>query len=269
MFYPLHVMRRVQYLQEQVVQLCSRGQQATAEAPKVCGIHPHWSLTSVGKNSQMTNCQCNCPPLRPRDFCFRIVMHITHMMLRNLKDKLAFSGPLTSKPLSAKPVLSSSGPITSSELPQLVSGLLTRVQIPQPPSSPPKVSPSASPPIASSPKISELHELPRPPSAFASKPVSSSSGHSAPLAFRNQELSPKNKGPTGAFSSASPLPTPPLTIPRSFSIPSINQRAAALHVASGKAEEVSSPPLTPIALSHMRPLSTVSAVASHSGKIPR
>ncbi|KAE9448991.1 hypothetical protein C3L33_19093, partial [Rhododendron williamsianum] len=181
----------------------------------------------------------------------------------------AFSGPLTSKPLSAKPVLSSSGPITSSELPQLVSGLLTRVQIPQPPSSPPKVSPSASPPIASSPKISELHELPRPPSAFASKPVSSSSGHSAPLAFRNQELSPKNKGPTGAFSSASPLPTPPLTIPRSFSIPSINQRAAALHVASGKAEEVSSPPLTPIALSHMRPLSTVSAVASHSGKIPR
>lgn len=179
----------------------------------------------------------------------------------------AFSGPITSKPLSTKPVLSASGPITSSELPQVVSGLLTRVQIPQQPSSPPKVSPSASPPIASSPKISELHELPRPPAAFASKPVSSSSGHSAPLAFRNQELSPTNKGPTGAFSSASPLPTPPLTIPRCFSIPSTNQRAASLHVASGKAEELASPPLTPISLSNIKPLSTVSAVASHSGKI--
>ncbi|KAM3761098.1 hypothetical protein ACB098_01G241900 [Castanea mollissima] len=40
--------------------------------------------------------------------------------------------------------------------------MFSRLPIPQPSSSP-KVSPSASPPLGSSPKISELHELPRPP----------------------------------------------------------------------------------------------------------
>ncbi|XP_057491037.1 uncharacterized protein At2g33490-like isoform X2 [Actinidia eriantha] len=180
----------------------------------------------------------------------------------------AFSGPLTSKPLSTKPALSSSGPITPTELPQLVSGLLSRVPTPQPSSSSPKVSPSASPPIASSPRISELHELPRPPGSLASKPVSSSTGHSAPLVFRNQELSPTNKSPAGAFSTASRLPTPPLTIPRCFSIPSSNQRATARPVAKRlgcpeppeKTEEVTSPPLTPMSLSNNKLLSTVSEV---------
>ncbi|KAL6960380.1 hypothetical protein U1Q18_038145 [Sarracenia purpurea var. burkii] len=186
----------------------------------------------------------------------------------------AFSGPLTSNLLSTRPALSSSGPITSPELPQLVSGLISRVPT-QPPSSSPKVSPSASPPIASSPKISELHELPRPPGGLASKPVSSSSGHSAPLVFRNQEFSPTNKNYVGPFSNVCRLPTPPLTIPRSFSIPSSNQRSMTLPVAKllestqlpQKAEEVASPPLTPISLSNVKPLSTVSEVASHSGQI--
>ncbi|PSS30309.1 BAR domain protein [Actinidia chinensis var. chinensis] len=187
----------------------------------------------------------------------------------------AFSGPLTSKPLSTKPGLSASGPITPTELPQLVSGLLTRVPTPQPSSSSPRVSPSASPPIASSPRISELHELPRPPGGLASKPVSSSTGHSAPLVFRNQELSPTNKSPAGAFSTASRLPTPPLTIPRCFSIPSSNQRATVRPVAKllgcpelpEKTEEVTSPPLTPMSLSNNKLLSTASEVASHSGQI--
>ncbi|XAR52039.1 hypothetical protein NMG60_11006885 [Bertholletia excelsa] len=183
----------------------------------------------------------------------------------------AFSGPLTSKPFSTKPVLSASGPITPMELPQLVSGLLSRVPPPQPSSSSPKVSPSASPPIVSSPRISELHELPRPPGGLTCKPISSSSGHSAPL------VSPTNKKiPAGSLINASPLPAPPpLTVPRSFSIPASNQRAMALHVSKllespqlpDKTEEVASPPLTPISLSNIKLLSPVSEVASHSEQI--
>uniref|UniRef100_A0A2N9HP41 BAR domain-containing protein n=1 Tax=Fagus sylvatica TaxID=28930 RepID=A0A2N9HP41_FAGSY len=188
----------------------------------------------------------------------------------------AFSGPLISKPGSTKPVLSASGPIASTELPQLVSGMLSRLPIPQPSSSP-KVSPSASPPLVSSPKISELHELPRPPGNFAHKPAKAPDliGHSAPLAFRNQELSAMNKIPLEASSVASPLPTPPLIVPRSFSIPSSSQRAMAIHVAKlldspqvpHKAEEVASPPLTPLSLSNMKPESTVNEVASQFGQI--
>ncbi|KAK4603188.1 hypothetical protein RGQ29_011946 [Quercus rubra] len=188
----------------------------------------------------------------------------------------AFSGPLISKPGSTKPALSASGPIASTELPQLVSGMFSRLPIPQPSSSP-KVSPSASPPLVSSPKISELHELPRPPGNFAPKPAKSPDliGHSAPLSFRNQELSAMNKIPLEASSVASPLPTPPLVVPRSFSIPSSGQRAMAIHVAKflgspqvpHKAEEVASPPLTPLSLSNVKPASTVNEVASQFGQI--
>lgn len=171
----------------------------------------------------------------------------------------AFSGPLLSKPGSTKPLLSASGPIVSTELPQLVSGMFSRLPIPQPSSSP-KVSPSASPPLVSSPKISELHELPRPPGKLAAKSAKSPGilGHSAPLAFRNQDLSGMNKIPFEASSGASPLPTPPIMmVSRSFSIPSSSQRTMAIHVTKlldspqvpGKAEEVASPPLTPISLS--------------------
>lgn len=188
----------------------------------------------------------------------------------------AFSGPITSKSSSTKPVLYASGPIASSELPQLVSGMMSRLPNPQPSS--PKVSPSASPPLVSSPKISELHELPRPPGSFGVKPTKSSGfvGHSAPLVLRNQEFNVPNKIPSVTSNMASPLPTPPpLVVPRSFSIPSSNQRAMALHVARhlespqvpGKAEEVASPPLTPISLSNLKPVSTVSEVASHSSPI--
>ncbi|XP_050112971.1 uncharacterized protein LOC126591271 isoform X2 [Malus sylvestris] len=75
--------------------------------------------------------------------------------------------------------------------------------------------------------------------------------------------------------AASPLPIPPLIVPRSFSIPSSSQRAMALHVARhlespqvpGKAEEVASPPLTPISLSNLKPVSNVSEVASQSSPI--
>ncbi|XP_057982612.1 uncharacterized protein At2g33490 [Malania oleifera] len=180
----------------------------------------------------------------------------------------AFSGPLSSKPSLTKPVLSASGPIASSELPQLVSGLLSRV--PVHPSSSPRVSPSASPPLVSSPKISELHELPRPPGISATKAARSPSlvGHSAPLAYRSPELSMTNKVSPVVSNAASPLPTPPLAVPRSFSIPSRSQRAAAFQVAQipRKSEEAASPPLTPLSLTNMKPESTVFELASQSGQ---
>ncbi|XP_065865933.1 uncharacterized protein At2g33490-like isoform X2 [Euphorbia lathyris] len=186
----------------------------------------------------------------------------------------SFSGPITSKPWSTKSSLSASGSIPSNELSQQVSGVPSRVTIPQTTS--PKVSPTASPPLASSPRISELHELPRPPGILATKtPKSAASvGHSAPL-VRNPELSGTGKTSSSVTSLASPLPIPPLIVPRSFSIPSSSQRAMTVHVsrtveslkAPDKAEEVDSPPLTPISLANMKSASTVSESVSHSGQI--
>lgn len=163
-----------------------------------------------------------------------------------VRKRQAFSGPLTSKPWSTK-VVSASGPITSTD----------HVQHPS------SSSPTASPPLASSPRISELHELPRPPPG--PKPVRSQPliGHSAPLMFSATNKIPK---------VASPLPTPPIAVSRSFSIPSTSQRAMARHVAKhldssqipDRIDELSSPPLTPLSLAKM---STVSQVASHSGQL--
>ncbi|KAJ6777011.1 HYDROXYPROLINE-RICH GLYCOPROTEIN-LIKE [Salix koriyanagi] len=186
----------------------------------------------------------------------------------------SFSGPITSKPLSMKPI-SSSGPISSTELSQQVSGMLSRGANPQPSSSP-KVSPSSSPPLVSSPRISELHELPRPPGNLAAKAVKPlvPIGHSAPLS-RNPELAGTSKISTGAANLASPLPPPPLIVPRSFSIPSSSQRALTVHDSklldsskvSYKPGEVDSPPLTPISLANMRPAPAISEQVPHSGQI--
>lgn len=172
----------------------------------------------------------------------------------------SFSGPLASKSMSTKHV-SSTGPIARAELPQLFSGLQSQPPAHQPSTSP-KISPTASPPLVSSPRISELHELPRPPSSgLPTKPSKSSShvGHSAPLVFKNPDgSSATSRVPSLASNTASPLPTPPLIVPRSFSIPSSSQRAMALHVSklleSPKAEDVSSPPLTPISVSNIKPV---------------
>ncbi|XP_038696657.1 uncharacterized protein At2g33490-like [Tripterygium wilfordii] len=177
----------------------------------------------------------------------------------------AFSGPLASKPSSTR---------VSAELPQLVSGVLSRGPVPQPSS--PKISPSASPPPAS-PRINELHELPRPPGNFGSKGAKSKGfvGHSAPLVSRNSEVSASNKSFSATSNAASPLPTPPLTASRSFSVRSSNQRAMAIHVSkqlesaqvSGKVEEVDSPPLTPISLMSIKPVSTITELVSQAGQI--
>ncbi|KAL6508146.1 hypothetical protein OROHE_021688 [Orobanche hederae] len=155
----------------------------------------------------------------------------------------AFSDSLASKPSSSsnKPMLYTSCP----QSPSLVT-----------------VSRNASPPLSSSPKISELHELPRPPDAFRSKPkpYMVSLGHSAPLVNRNRELSPTNRNHLRQSKEGSPLPLPQLTVSRSFSIVSVSQMPTALH--SGKllgssqilqsAEQVDSPPLTPLSLSNLK-----------------
>ncbi|KAL8557524.1 hypothetical protein ACS0TY_004822 [Phlomoides rotata] len=171
-----------------------------------------------------------------------------------------FSGPIASKPSFNKPMLPTSGPI---EPRQLGSGLLTRGPGAQPL---PLLNVSHNAREASletSPQISELHELPRPPDSFSFKPRHSfgTLGHSAPLApvvKRNREASPTNRNPSRPSKEGSPLPLPQLTVSRSFSIPSSSQRAAAsgtLLESSRILEstnEVASPPLTPISLSNMK-----------------
>lgn len=161
----------------------------------------------------------------------------------------AFSGPLSVKP---------------------VSGGFPRLP-PQPSS--PKASPGASPPPVSSPRISELHELPRPPGNQTSKATKSSRvGHSAPLGLRNPEHPAANKYTPAISSSASPLPTPPIIVSRSFSIPSSSQRAVVLNVTNKylhthqmpeKVEEAASHSLTPLS----QRASTLSDLASHSSEI--
>ena len=169
---------------------------------------------------------------------------------KKVKRYAFFSGPLTSNHWSAKPGLSSSDPSVSVRPPQLFSGPLLRSQMLQlSSSSPPRASPTASP-FSSSPKISELHELPRPPPSLI--------GHSAPLVASGPKLSAANK--SVASSTASPLPLPLQAVPRSFSTPSSGQKLKILRVSGPSeapqktemAENVNSPPLTPITLSSIQ-----------------
>ncbi|ERN06238.1 hypothetical protein AMTR_s00016p00190000 [Amborella trichopoda] len=183
----------------------------------------------------------------------------------------AFSGPLPGNSLSRKPIISHSGFGDSTENPLLGYGILTRVPV----SHSPRLSPSASPPLTS-PKISELHELPRPPSSSAKSPRPSNSiTYSAPLApKRNQEPLTVNRVTFLTPTAASPLPTPPGTVLYSFSIPSSRQKAGALQstksseASPGKEtiEEVFSPPLTPIAFSNIKRASSASALEGHAKK---
>ncbi|XP_042500072.1 uncharacterized protein At2g33490-like isoform X2 [Macadamia integrifolia] len=223
---------------------------------------------SVLKESNINSASIRLPPplsggLSPPQFDPR-----TASDTKKVKRQ-AFSGPITSRPWLSKPGFSASGPISQSEHPLLVSGMVSCVPMPQPSSSP-IVSPSASPPPLSSPRISELHELPRPPISSATNFTRPSGlvGHSAPLVARSQEHSTTNKSPNLTSKSASPLPRPPLTVPRSFSIPSSSQRTMTQHVTRlSKAEEVASPPLTPISLTNIQPASTASDVVNQTEQI--
>lgn len=169
----------------------------------------------------------------------------------------AFSGPLTSKPWSTRPDISASGPLLEHPQPQMYSGPILRNPAR---SSPSKASPTNSPSFVSSPKINELHELPRPPESKYSR-HGGLVGHSAPLTSRGPEQSNR---PVVTTRAASPLPTPPQTLPRSYSIPSRGPRETVLHGfkpldarrSSDMVRDVASPPLTPISLPNMQPAST-------------
>lgn len=190
------------------------------------------------------------PPTLAEGFLFTIHDPLGAPGSKKFKRQ-AFSGPLTNKPQPNQ-----SMPV---EHPHLYSGPILRNPISQPLSSPSKVSPMSSTPLTSSPKISELHELPRPPASSntISSRHSALVGHSAPLFLRGQDHSVK-KEPV-ATTSASPLPAPPHAVPRSFSIPSsglrtvISQGSKPSRVPNDieTAEDVSSPPLTPISLSNI------------------
>ncbi|KAJ0260662.1 hypothetical protein HA466_0068350 [Hirschfeldia incana] len=124
----------------------------------------------------------------------------------------------------------------------------------------PRISPTASPPLASSPRINELHELPRPPGQFAPPSRRSKSpvlnGHSAPVSAWSQE---RSNVAVSKNIVASPLPVPPLVVPRSYSIPSRDQRGMGQHhLPETNQNRVVSPPplpLTPASLMNLRSLS--------------
>ncbi|GAB2236078.1 hypothetical protein Droror1_Dr00027813 [Drosera rotundifolia] len=168
--------------------------------------------------------------------------------------RYAFSGPLTGNDQSIKPGSASGAPVPL-EFSKLETSSVSQSLLPQQPSAS-KVSPNASPTL-SPPRLTELYELPRPPSTVSrSVMISGSIGHSAPLVPRNAEPSITHRNLAVVSNSASPLPAPPLALPRSFSIPSRRRTTASLEVSklvesSGppeKNDSTSSPPLTPISL---------------------
>ncbi|XP_050223589.1 uncharacterized protein At2g33490 [Mercurialis annua] len=178
--------------------------------------------------------------------------------------RYAFSGPITSKAWSTKPILaepagSISGPLSEKPTVQLPSSS-PKVSPKVSPVVSPKLSPTASPTFVSSPRISELHELPRPPSSATSKSSKYTSfvGHSAPLVSRGH-MRP-TMGRSSVWNGASPLPVPSQAVTRSFSIPSSRAMNLSKPLESVRSlemiEDINSPPLTPILLSNAQPSTT-------------
>lgn len=169
----------------------------------------------------------------------------------------AYSGPLTGKTWSSRPILHSSGPLGSRQVePSFKSGPIGRSSISHAFGSS-KISPSVSPPNLSPPHINKFYELPKPPND-SRKPSRSSNmiAHSAPLvAKKNQEHLIAHKPGQITSKPASPLPPPPPgLVTRSFSIPSSCQKGQILQLPKISevsesiqiTEEAPSPPLTPI-----------------------
>ncbi|XP_020573280.1 uncharacterized protein At2g33490-like [Phalaenopsis equestris] len=166
----------------------------------------------------------------------------------------AFSGPLMSKNWGNNQRLATSEYVQSVDYPSGPSLSQGRIQ------SAKSLSPSASPLPIFSPKINELHELPRPPICHTNPARPSALvGHSGPLMLRGQGIYAANRM---LSNTASPLPTPPPVMARSFSIPSNGRRSGTLTGSTSLEavliqevhEEPSfSPPLTRISLSNTRP----------------
>lgn len=168
----------------------------------------------------------------------------------------AFSGPITGKPWPNNPNLTASGPIVSSAFPPPFSGSLLRTPMPRPTS---KLSSHISTAFVSSPKISELHELPRPPAHIAAGRLSNRSAHSGPIISRSNELSATCVSTSSI--AASRLPIPPQGLSRSYSIPAGGLMESALRVPLEGSqnvkmkEDISSPPPTSISLPNIQPAS--------------
>ncbi|RRT64352.1 hypothetical protein B296_00041910 [Ensete ventricosum] len=144
---------------------------------------------------------------------------LPHLIPSNASDpkkieRQAFSGPLTSKPPTSKPASSTTNSMSSVEHMPGVPAKPTNIPIPKLPLPP------------TSPRINELHELPRPPIIFSKHTGPSNLiGHSAPLVSRGQDLNATCKPPSVSSHTATPLPKPPGVMARSFSIPSSGQRS--------------------------------------------
>lgn len=176
----------------------------------------------------------------------------------NKLKRQSFSGPLTNQPFSSKPIVSQYR--HSTEFPHPVS--LASHRMPTPKSSiSPNVAPRTLPPVTSL-KISELHELPRPPiSSEKATGPSSFIGYSGPLVSRA-----KNNMMSSRPSSVHPLPKPIGQMSRSFSIPSNSQRIPVFAVSKlletpqnpVRIEEITSPPPVHLPSTTMLPVSTTS-----------
>nr|ACG46954.1 hypothetical protein [Zea mays] len=161
----------------------------------------------------------------------------------------AFSGPIPSKVGLSTPLISATDRKPSGKRPSYV--LPTRPPGPGWQSSvPPKATPRVTSLPTTTPRISELHELPRPPANAGLV------GYSGPLVSRRPmptAVSTTRVSPPSH--TASPLPRPPAAMTRSYSIPSNSQRTPIITVNkllearhSRESSEVSSPPVTPISL---------------------
>ncbi|KAL6652793.1 hypothetical protein ACP70R_011718 [Stipagrostis hirtigluma subsp. patula] len=171
----------------------------------------------------------------------------------------AFSGPIPSKAGLNKPSFSATNHRAFMNYPRAMS---TKSDGPGWQSSvAPKVTPRITSLPTTSPRISELYELPRPP-ANAGTLRPGLVGYSGPLVSRRQtpnvatRVQPLSR-------TASPLPRPPAAMTRSYSIPSNSQRTPIITVNkllesrhSRESSEVSSPPLTPISLADVSRKST-------------
>jgi hypothetical protein len=153
----------------------------------------------------------------------------------------AFSGPIPSKAGLSKPLF------LARMMPTKPHGSGRQSSVPL------KVTPRVTSLPTTSPRIGELHELPRPPaSGGIQRP--GLVGYSGPLVSRRQTPNvPARVSPPSH--TASPLPRPPAAMTRSYSIPSNSQRTPIITVNklleprhSRESSEVSSPPLTPISL---------------------
>lgn len=234
----------------------TKGSQSPKESEFSC-------TTKSSRNSTTTGNRIYSGPIRmPSDFSEKPSgpqFNRHEAYAANKLNRQAFSGPITNQPFSNKPIVSPQYR-HSTEFPHPVS--LASQQMPKPKSSiSPNVASRTLPPVTSL-KISELHELPRPPiSSEKATGPSSFIGYSGPLVSRA-----KNNLMSSRPSRVLPLPKPLGQMSRSFSNPSNSQRIPVFAVSklleipqnSVRIEEITSPPPAHLPSTTMLPVSTTS-----------